>query len=661
MTVLQAADISFGYGAETLFQDITFSLALAERAALVAPNGAGKTTLLRIVAGELAPDTGSVVVRRDARIGFYRQSHELRNQGTIIDALMSGFSEVLSLRADLVEARIQAASGSKIDLDRLAHAEERYHLAQGDALERRVEQIAHSLGFAQDQIDRPVVSLSGGERGRLNLGIVLAQRPEILLLDEPTNHLDLQTIEWLEKHLVDYPGAVLIVSHDRTFLDNVCPRTFELGQRSFRVYPLRYSDYAVAREDDLERERALAERQQALISKTEDFIRKNIAGQKTKQAQSRRKMLEKIDRIDRPEDVFEAAQKVSFRFAPAPRTGDIVLECKEMGASRSDRSLFSNLDLLVRRGTRLAIVGPNGCGKTTLLKILADKAPAEDQGQVRRGTNLCEGYFDQNLGSLDPQKSAVEEIRAIRADMNVDTARTYLARFRFWGDQAFQKVGGMSGGERTRLALAKLLLEPLNLLFLDEPTNHLDIPAAQILEEALQGFDGTTIFVSHDRKFLENVSTQVLAFTDEGIEVYPNGYADYVAHKNRPLLDEFNEDDEVPCSARDSKKPQAIQASTVEKSSGRLSFEANKAIARALQKKQRRLTELEELISSGEAELTSLRNKIKNTPGDDWEKLSKWAQDEQALSKKVDGLVEEWTILGEEVAQDQAAISGDGR
>jgi ATP-binding cassette subfamily F protein 3 len=399
-----------------------------------------------------------------------------------------------------------------------------------------------------------------------------------------------------------------------------------------------------------------------MISKTEDFIRKNIAGQKTKQAQSRRKMLDKLERVDRPEDVFEAAQKLSFRFASAPRTGDIVLECKAMGATRSGRELFSKLDLLVRRGTRLAIVGPNGCGKTTLLKILADRAPAEDQGQVRRGTNLCEGYFDQNLGSLDPEKSAVEEIRSIRADMNVDTTRTYLARFRFWGDQAFQKVGGMSGGERTRLALAKLLLEPLNLLFLDEPTNHLDIPAAQILEEALQSFEGTTLFVSHDRKFLQNVSTQVLSFTDEGIELYPNGYADYVASKNRAAAPEPEEEYEIPASVRDSKRPQAISPSaSAEKSSGRLSFEAAKAISRALQKKQRRLTELEELVANGEAELEALREKIRSAPGDDWEKLSEWAQEEQALSKRVDELVEEWTILGEEVARDQASIAGDSR
>lgn len=334
MTVLQVADVAFGYGAHQLFEGVTFSLALGERAALVAPNGAGKTTLLRLVAGELQPDRGSVVLRREVRLGFYRQSHELPLHGTVLDALLSSFQHVLEIRHELVEARQRAGSGTRADLEHLARVEERYQLAQGDDIERRVELIGQRLGFGPAMMNRPVASLSGGERGRLHLGVVLAQNPEVLLLDEPTNHLDLQTIEWLEGFLRDYAGAVLLVSHDRAFLDNVCPRTLELGQRSFRIYPMRYSEYVVAREADLERERALVERQQAMISKTEDFIRRNIAGQKTKQAQSRRKMLEKLDKLERPEDTWQVAQRVSFRFAAAPRSGDIVLDARGLSAQR---------------------------------------------------------------------------------------------------------------------------------------------------------------------------------------------------------------------------------------------------------------------------------------------------------------------------------------
>ncbi len=661
MTVLQVADLSFGYGADRLFEDVTFSLALGERVALVAPNGAGKTTLLRIVASELAPDTGSVVLRRECRMGFYRQSHEIQNDGTLMEVLLSSFQEILDARQALADARAKAATGTKLDLQRLAHAEERYHLLQGDELERRVEVIAQSLGFSQAQMDQPVATLSGGERGRLRLGTVLAQRPGLLLLDEPTNHLDLQTIDWLEKYLIDCGSAVLIVSHDRAFLDNVCPRTLELGHKTFRIYPLKYSDYAVAREEDLERERAVVERQQSMIAKTEDFIRKNIAGQKTKQAQSRRKMLDKLDRMDRPEDIFDTAQKMSFRFAPAPRTGDIVLEARGLSANRSGRSLFANVDILVRRQARIAIVGPNGCGKTTLLRLLAGTGAPEDEGDVRRGTNLREGYFDQDLGSLDPDKSAVDEIRAIRADMNVDTTRQYLSRFRFWGDQPFQKVGGLSGGERTRLALAKLLLEPRNLIFLDEPTNHLDIPSSEILEDALSHFDGTLLFVSHDRRFLENISTQVLVFTDSGIESYTSGYRDYVRRaEGLPTDDDAAWEQSV--DATETKPLARVESeSDIDRNVRRAKFEADKAAARALQRKERRLAELEQLIAQAEDDLSNLRQQMHDTPTDAWEELAKRASEEQALARKVESLMDEWTCLGEEIGQELANTGGDSQ
>ena len=324
------------------------------------------------------------------------------------------------------------------------------------------------------------------------------------------------------------PCAMVIVSHDRALSStrSVRSRWSSAGGASVSIRS-RSAPTKRAREEDLARERELADRQDAFVQKTEDFIRKNIAGQKTKQAQSRRKMLDKLETVDRPEDVWQVAEKVAFRFAPAPRTGDIVLEATGLGATRGDRRLFDGVDLLVRRGERIAIVGPNGSGKSTLLKLLSGRGADEDEGDVRRGTNLAQGYFDQHLGSLDPERTAVEEIRTVRADLNVDGARQYLARFRIWGDDSLRKVSGFSGGERSRLALAKLLLEPRNLLFLDEPTNHLDIPAAEILEEALTGFEGTVVFVSHDRRFLEGVATRVIALRDGEVEIYPGGFADY--------------------------------------------------------------------------------------------------------------------------------------
>ncbi len=654
MTLLQVADVRFGFAGSTLFQGVTFSLAAGERAALVAPNGAGKSTLLRIIAKEMEPDGGSAVISKDAKLGYYRQSHEIAATGDVMSALLSGFAEVTALREELGRARDDAAHATSEDdpaLKKLAELEDRYHMLRGDALEHKVAAIVTKLGFEEKDLSRPVTSLSGGERGRLHLGVVLAQEPTLLLLDEPTNHLDLDTIGWLEQYLSGFRGALLIVSHDRAFLDNVCTETMELGRQQLRVYPLRYSDYAVAREEDLARERALLERQQAFIDKTEDFIRKNIAGQKTKQAQSRRKMLDKIDRLDNPEDVWQAAERVRFRFAEAPRTGDIVIDAKGLHASRGGNKLFGPLDLLVRRGDRIGIVGPNGAGKTTLLKLLAGRGLPEDQGDIKRGTNLADGYFDQHLGGVNPKNTATEEVRTIRGDFTVEVARQYLARFRFYGDDPLRSVGGFSGGERSRLALAKLLLEPKNLLFLDEPTNHLDIPAAEILEEALTGFPGTVLLVSHDRRFLEATTTRLIVVRDGHADVFPGGFKDYAAQQAKEARQAKEEKAAALIEAASQKKRSAsksVAPPPKDAPQGKQSFEQQKAVARDKEKKRKRIAELEDLIAAGEKELEERRAALREDPGGDWAKLAKKASEEQQLAKRVDTMMSEWTKLSEE-------------
>jgi ATP-binding cassette subfamily F protein 3 len=646
VALLEAVDLTFGYTNDALFTKVGFRLESGEHAALVAPNGAGKSTLLRILAGEVSPDKGTVVLGKDARLGYYRQSHELKAQGSVFSALMSGFGELVELRSELEAAQEQAASGTDAALARLSRAMDRYQQAGADRLEQRVQSIATRLGFAPKDLDREVTTLSGGERGRLALGVVLAIEAEVLLLDEPTNHLDLETIRWLEGHLCEHRGALLVVSHDRAFLDNVCPSTFELGRTSFRTYPLPYSKYHEERAEDLERERKLAEEQAAFVQKTEDFIRKNIAGQKTKQAQSRRKMLDKLERAPRPEDVWARAERVRFRFAESPRSGDIVLEGKGLGAKRGENQLFSGVDLLVRRGDRIGIVGPNGSGKSTLLKLLAGKGHTDDQGSVRRGTNLREGYFDQHLGSLDPNRSAVDEVRSVRGDLNTDGARQYLARFRFYGDDPLRQVRSFSGGEHTRLALAKLLLEPRNLLFLDEPTNHLDIPAAEILEEALVGFEGTVILVSHDRRFLETVTTRIVAFSDHGPMVYEEGFRDYTATLERKRRAEA----EVPRRApKPEPKPQRTEPKPESKAQPNTTHRNQKTEARELERKKRRVAELERAIAAAESDVAGLRDALKN-PEADWERLHQLAQKEQNTAKILEALTAEWLKLSEELA-----------
>jgi ATP-binding cassette, subfamily F, member 3 len=629
MTVLQVSDLKFGFAGDTLFEKVTFNLSIGDRIALVAPNGAGKSTLLRLLAKEFEPDTGFVNFRGEAAIGYYRQSHEVKPEGDVLSALLSGFTEITELRKELASAQELAASGSSHALGRLSELSDRYHIARGDELEHRVAGVATKLGFTD--LGKSVKSMSGGERGRLQLGVILAKQPEILILDEPTNHLDLDTIAWLEAYLAGYRGALLIVSHDRQFLDNTTTQTFELGTRGLRIYPAKYTDYVALREVELERERALQGRQQAMIEKTEDFIRKNMAGQKSKQAQSRRKMLDKVDRLENPEDVWDVAERVAFRFAPALRTGDIVLECKGLRAERGARTLFSDLNLLVKRGERIGIVGPNGSGKSTLLKLIAGMGQPSDTGLVKRGTNLQEGYFDQHLGNVDPKCTAVEEVRKIRGDFTVEAARQYLARFRFWGDDPLRVVSGFSGGECSRLALAKLLLEPRNLIFLDEPTNHLDIPAAEILEEALVGFDGTVFFVSHDRRFLEGIATRILSVRDGNVEVFSGGYRDFAAAQ-KPI--------QKPVAQEKEQKPVRPQ----------VALHANaqtdqKQKAREREKQKRRLVDLEAFIAAGEAQVLVLREALKEDPAGDWAKLTKLVSEEQALTQKIERLMQEWETL----------------
>jgi len=372
-------------------------------------------------------------------------------------------------------------------------------------------------------------------------------------------------------------------------------------------------------------------------------------------------MLDKLERVGRPEDTWARAEKVRFRFADAPRSGDIVLEATHLGASRGGKALFSALDLLVRRTEKLGIVGPNGSGKTTLLKLLAGQGEPGDDGTVRRGTTLRDGYFDQHLGSLTPKLSAIEEIRAVRGDFTVEAVREYLARFRFYGDDPFRKVESLSGGERSRLALAKLLLEPRNLLFLDEPTNHLDIFAAEILEDAIRGFDGTVVLVSHDRRFLENVTTRIVAFTDAGVEIFDAGFSDYEAAIGRRKNDLASVEPKKPGPRPPEPKESRTAVSDGASAGGSAEeHRARRSAAREIEKKKKRADRLEGEIADGDKELLALREELRRAPGDDWEKLHVLSQKEQALKKRLDNLMAEWERLCMDIAAEDARAERPG-
>ncbi|MCC7539778.1 MAG: ABC-F family ATP-binding cassette domain-containing protein [Deltaproteobacteria bacterium] len=663
MMLLACDALTFGYHGETLFEDVSFTVSDGERIAIVAPNGSGKTTLLKLLAGALVPDSGRVIVSKGVRVGYLRQSHEPDAKGTVMDALLGAFDEVVGVRHELHAALAGAASGEPDALDRLSRAQDAYHRVGGDALERRVGMLAETVGFRASDMERPVASLSGGERGRLALGCVLAADPDLLLLDEPTSHLDLETTERLEKMLASFRGGAVVVSHDRAFLDAVAPLTLELGQRQARLYHAPYSQYLVEREEVMARENARAERQQSQIAKTEDFIRRNLAGQKTKQAQSRRKMLEKVDRLDRAEDVWLGAGRIAIRFADAPRSGDIVLDAKQLGATRGGRVLFDGVDLLLRRGERVGVVGPNGSGKSTLLKMLAGDRQPDDRGEVRRGSNVVIGYFDQHLEAVRSDRSCVDEIRSQRPDMVVDAVRQYLARFRLFGDDVFRGVGSLSGGERTRLALAKMLLVPRNLLLFDEPTNHLDIPATEILEQALAKFDGSAVLVSHDRYFLDNVCTRTLHLDAAGATFYPGNFSAYRASRSNAATAASVGDTPaaVPAAGvrggskgdRPPKKSEAPPAAVsapaqTAAAPGKAAYEEQRRRQRDQEKRKRRIAELEQMIASAEEEVAHLRAKLAAMASGDWAKTMRMAEQERAITGKLERLVEEWTNLAEE-------------
>ncbi len=637
MTILQVTDLQFGFSAAPLFQSVSFLLNRGDRAALVAPNGAGKTTLLKLIANELSPDRGSIHIPKGITWSFFRQSSEDKLHGTVLDMFLEHFGSVVSLRKELLIAQELASTGNPLDLEHLALLMDKYHQLGGDDLERRILMIAEHLGFSEKDFSRDVHSLSGGERGRLMLGSILAQPVDLLLLDEPTNHLDMETIEWLENMLKSTSSAILCVSHDRAFLDSVCPMTFELGQRNFRSYPLSYSAYVKAREEDLEREEILAERQDAFVNKTEEFIRKNLAGQKTKQAKSRRKMLEKLDVVERPEDVWQKAGRLQFRFQEVPRSGDVVLKVERVSATLIDRTLFSNIEFLLKRGDKLGIVGPNGCGKSTLLRILALVDPHKSPGRIERGAQLVEGYFDQHLGSLDPNKNAIEEIRTLRPDMSQETIRGYLGQFRFYNDMTLRPISGFSGGEKSRLSLAKLLLEPINFLFLDEPTNHLDLFAVETLEQALVNFPGTLVLVSHDRKLLEKVTTRLLVFEGDKVAMFPGNWKEYCNHKNV----QKNHFSDVESSKSN--------LNTFKPSVGKNSYLEKKAFFKALEKKQKRFKELENLVHKNEVELKTLREESEKILEENWTQWEARSKREQLLAKQIEEAMIEWMELDQEL------------
>lgn len=552
MLLLSCSQLSRGFDAEPLFEGLGFELFSGQRVGLVGPNGVGKTTLMRILAGLDRPDTGDVRLHAGARISLLRQQPEFAPGRTLFDEARNALQQLVAAHDDLVNtAEALAAATTESEKKSLAERYDRLNemLRFHDAynVDHHVESVLDGLGFKKIDFDRPVDTFSGGQQSRLMLAKLLLAAPDVMLLDEPSNHLDIGATRWLEDYLIKQPEAMLIVSHDRYFLNKVVTKIFEMHSKRMTSYPGNYEAYWRLRRERYERDLKAWEAQKEYIEKQEEYIRRVHYGQLHKQAASRQKQIDKIERVERPVWI----DSPHMHFGTVRRSGDIVLEVEHLSKAYN-RPLFQDLTFTLKRGQRLGIMGPNGCGKTTLLKILLG-LEKPDHGTVTRGHLVEFGYYDQHLQALDGSKDV---LRAVwphdDTDANEQAMRDLLGRFGLVGDQVYQSVNKLSGGERSRAALAKLVAEGVNVLILDEPTNHLDLWACDALEQSMLDFDGTAIVVSHDRYFLNRVVDLLLVFEGEGVVKII--YGNYDMYERMRLLQE-TETKDAPRPVKEEPRP----------------------------------------------------------------------------------------------------------
>ena len=526
MILLDVDGIRKHFGPEPVLDGVTMQVRPGERINLAGPNGCGKTTLLRILAGKEEPDGGTYRFHESIHLGYLEQQPEFAPQQTLWEEARSSLAGLISLQEEsLAVARAMAQTDDDAERDRLAgrydHVQHELHHRDAYNLDHKIERVLQGLGFENAVFKQPVASLSGGEQNRLILAKLLLAEPNLMLLDEPSNHLDLEATEWLEDFLLESSASIVLVSHDRYFLDKVTNCTFELFRGTIDTYRGNFSAYRRQKDERLLVERRTYEKQQIEIAKTEDFIRRNSYGQKHTQAEDRRKKLARIKRVKPPREITTPV----MGFPQPERSGDIVLRAEGL-AKAYDRPLFAGLDLEITRGQRWAVLGPNGCGKTTLLQCLLGQIEP-DEGHTQFGTGVDVAYFDQHLAELDDDQPVVEAIRPPRKEFNQQQRRDLLARFGLTGDTALQSASRLSGGERCRAALARLAAMDANFLVLDEPTNHLDLWAREGLEHCLASFGGTLLFVSHDRFFIDRVADHLLVVEPDRVRIVEGNYQTY--------------------------------------------------------------------------------------------------------------------------------------
>lgn len=637
MILLQTNDVERRFGADVLFHNINLQIQEHGRTALVGRNGAGKTTLLKMIAGITSPDEGTISKAKDLSIGYLAQDQGLDSQNNIwaeLDTVFADLHKEEQAIHDLEKqlATLDATSGQ------YSRVMEQYDRLQGDFKKRggfeyesRMRGILTGFGFGEEYYDTPVNALSGGQKTKLALAKILLQAPNLLILDEPTNHLDMNVLAWLEDYLKSYQGALLVVSHDRYFLDHVVKDVYDLDNRTLRHYTGNYTQFVQHKQEWLKAEWKHYDQQQKKIAKLEDFVNRNIVrASTTKRAQARRKQLEKMERLDRP---VTNDQSIHFHFHSEKASGNEVLDVDQLKVGYDDQVLAGPLSFAVRKPHRVGIIGPNGIGKSTLLKTILNKIPAVS-GSVKFGANLDVGYYDQEQQQLHADKTVLEEVWDDHPEVPEKDIRSLLGSFLFVGDDVYKVVHELSGGEKARLELTKLSFQPINFLILDEPTNHLDIDSREVLESAINEFPGTVLFVSHDRYFINQVATDILDMRKDGIKHYEGDYDDYLATVAKAATPN-------PASSAQS-SPAASQ--------GKQSYQQSKDQQRARRKLQRKVDDLEKQMAQLEGQQTAIEAEMsKPEVATDIGKLTDLQKELDQLKAQSEEVELDWAAAAEEL------------
>ena len=642
MILLQVNQLCKYYGADIILSNIKLEVQTRDRIALVGRNGAGKSTLLKIISGNLSYDSGDIIKPKDVKIGYLAQDTGLESTLSIWEEMLSVFEELRKQEQALRKLEQEMSNPSLFEnpiqyekvLKEYDELQVQFKENGGYQFEADIRSVLHGLNFHSFDYNTKISSLSGGQKTRLALGKLLLSKPDILILDEPTNHLDIDTLSWLEQYLQSYDGAILIVSHDRYFLDEVVNGVYEISRHQIMKFPGNYSFYLDKKAENYERDMKLFEKQQDEVAKLQDFIQRNLArASTTKRAQSRRKQLDRMELMDRP---LGDESSATFRFDIEKQSGNEVLNIHSLSIGyEKDAAVSTNINLRVTRGESIALVGPNGVGKSTLLKTIVEKLPALD-GELQIGTNVFIGYYDQQQADLTSNKTVLKELWDEYPFKNEKDIRTVLGNFLFSGDDVLKIVSSLSGGEKARLALAKLMLQKANFLILDEPTNHLDLDSKEILENALIDYPGTILFVSHDRYFINRIASKVIELNVEGVTDYLGDYDYYVEKKL--------EQEELK-ALQQNEQQSAIQSNPSEKTS----YQQDKEAKKLERQRQRRIEQIENQIEELEQAVEENEQLLCDPEVfQDHVKSLEINEENEKYKQELEQLMEEWTTLSEE-------------